>query len=103
MTCSIRIWKQPHVKIDGRYALLEGEIEVTGLQEISLRDITPKLAKRSGFASVAALMKIAKRGRGERIFPVEFHYLAPGLERRWVKIWIKRRATDFSGFPASLC
>jgi len=75
VTCSVRIWQSPHVKVGGRYPLAPGAIEVTGLHEISLADVTPALARRSGFAGVVDLLKIAKHGRGERVFLVEFHYL----------------------------
>jgi hypothetical protein len=57
----------------------EGEIEVDSILKISLADITPSLARRSGFASVADLLKIAKHGRGENVYLVRFHYLPPGF------------------------
>jgi hypothetical protein len=75
VTCSVRIWQSPRVKVGGRYPLAPGQIEVTGLHEISLADVTPALARRSGFAGVVDLLKIAKHGSGERVFLVEFHYL----------------------------
>ena len=75
VTCSVRIWKQPRVKVGGRYALPPGEIEVDALLEITLADITPDLAKRSGFRGVVDLLKTAKHGRGVRVFLVEFHYV----------------------------
>jgi hypothetical protein len=75
ITCSVRIWQSPRVKLGGRYALEPGAIEVTGLHEISLADVTPALARRSGFAGVVDLLKVAKHGPGERVFLVEFHYL----------------------------
>jgi hypothetical protein len=76
ITCSVRIWQKPHVKVGGHYRLDPGQIEVTGLREIGLTDITPELARRSGFAGVVDLLKIAKHGPGERVFLVEFRYLA---------------------------
>jgi hypothetical protein len=79
VTCSVRIWQRPHVKVGGRYGLAPGQIEVTGLHEIDLTDVTPELARRSGFAGVVDLLKIAKHGPGERVFLVEFHYLAEAL------------------------
>ena len=79
ITCSVRIWQKPHVKIGGRYGLEPGQIEVTGLHEIGLTDITPELARRSGFAGVVDLLKIAKHGPGERVFLVEFRYLADAI------------------------
>lgn len=74
VTCSVRIWKQPRVKIGGRYSLPPGEIVVESLLEISLEDVTPDLARRSGFQGVVDLLKIAKHGRGRRVFLVEFRY-----------------------------
>ncbi|HEY1447347.1 MAG TPA: hypothetical protein VGF33_02320 [Caulobacteraceae bacterium] len=29
ITCSVRIWRRPHVKVGGRYGLGPGAIEVT--------------------------------------------------------------------------
>ena len=77
ITCSVRIWQRPHVKVGGRYGLEPGQIEVTGLHEISLADVTPDLARRSGFAGLVDLLKVAKHGPGERVFLVEFRYLEP--------------------------
>ena len=74
ITCCVRIWQKPHVKVGGRYALGAGEIEVTSLKQISLSDITPALARRSGFAGMVDLLKIAKHGPGENVYLVEFVY-----------------------------
>ena len=74
ITCSVRIWQRPHVKVGGRYPLGDGAIEVTSLREIELADIAPELARRSGFAGVVDLLKVAKHGPGERVFLVEFEY-----------------------------
>jgi hypothetical protein len=75
ITTSIRIWQRPRVKVGNRYGLGEGAIEVDRLQEIDLGDITAKLARESGFASVLDLLKIAKHGSGEKVYLVEFHYI----------------------------
>ena len=74
ITCSVRIWQRPHVKVGGRYRLGGGAIEVTGMREISLADITPDLARRSGFAGVVDLLKTAKHGPGETVYLVDFEY-----------------------------
>ncbi len=74
ITCSVRIWRYPHVKVGGRYPLPPGEIEVTGLTEIDLADVTEDLAVRSGFASLEDLLATARHGRGERVFLVDFVY-----------------------------
>ncbi len=77
ITCSVRIWTQPHVKLGGRHALPPGEIVVDSLLEIELADITPELARRSGFKGVVDLLKTAKHGRGSRVFLIVFHYEEP--------------------------
>jgi hypothetical protein len=82
ITCSVRIWQRPHVKVGGRYALGAGAIEVTALREIALGDVSGDLARRSGFAGLVDLLKVAKHGRGERVFLVEFEYRAEGAEGR---------------------
>jgi hypothetical protein len=74
ITCSVRIWRRPHVKVGGRYRLGPGAIEVTGLRQIELADITPQLARRSGFAGVVDLLKVAKHGAGENVYLVDFEY-----------------------------
>ena len=77
ITCSVRIWTRPHVKVGGRYAMEEGEIEVDSIQPIGLPDITPVLARESGFLGVVDLLKVANHGRGRNIYLVRFHYLPP--------------------------
>lgn len=49
ITCSVRFWTSPHVKVGGRYRMDEGKIEVDSIREITLLEITPDLARRSGF------------------------------------------------------
>jgi len=82
ITCSVRIWIQPRVKVGGRYAMEEGQIEVDSILPITLADITPELARASGFKGVVDLLKVAKHGRGENIYLVRFHYLPPARARR---------------------
>lgn len=77
VTCSVRIWKQPRVKVGGRYALPPGEIEVTAIRGITTEDISERLARRSGFDSVDDLLAVARHGAGELIFLVEFVYHPP--------------------------
>ena len=74
ITCSVRIWMRPHVKVGGRYPMEEGEIEVDDVIPISLADVTPTLARRSGFKDVADLLEVAKHGPGESVYLVTFHY-----------------------------
>jgi hypothetical protein len=77
ITCSVRVWQQPHVKVGGFYALPPGHIVVTSVLEMALSDITPELARRSGFSGVVDLLKTAVHGPGRRVFLVEFEYVAP--------------------------
>jgi hypothetical protein len=82
ITCSVRIWVSPHVKVGGRYRMEEGEIEVDAVLPMEMADITPELARASGFKGVVDLLKVAKHGRGENVYLVRFHYLPPRRTRR---------------------
>lgn len=82
ITCSVRIWMSPRVTVGKRYPMEEGEIEVDSIEPIGLPDITPELARASGFLGVLDLMKVAKHGKGERIYLVRFHYIPPSARRR---------------------
>ena len=63
-----------HVVVGGTYALGPGHIRVTSIKEIGIRDITPAMARESGFEGLVDLLKIAKHGRGERVYLVTFEY-----------------------------
>jgi hypothetical protein len=78
VTCTVRIWQRLHVKLGGRYELGPGAVVVTRIREISLADITPELARRSGFAGVVDLLKIAKHGPGESVYLIDFEYRPDG-------------------------
>jgi hypothetical protein len=75
ITCSVRIWMNARVKAGHRYRMGAGEIEVDTVEQITIDDITEEIARESGFASVADLLKIAKHGRGENVYLVRFHYM----------------------------
>jgi hypothetical protein len=77
ITCTVRIWKRPQVKVGGRYRMEEGEIIIDSIDAISLQDITQDLAVESGFDSKSDLLKIAKHGAGENVYLIHFHYLLP--------------------------
>jgi hypothetical protein len=77
ITCSVRIWTRPHVSIGGRYPMDEGQIEIDSIESIGFPDITPELARRSGFDGVIDLLKIAKHGHGENVYVIGFHYIPP--------------------------
>lgn len=78
ITCSVRIWERPHVKVGGRYAMEEGTIHVDAIDPIRIADITPDLARESGFESVAALLRVAKHGSGRRVYLIRFRYIPAG-------------------------
>lgn len=77
ITCTVRIWQRLHVSVGGRYKMDDGEIEVDSIEPIGLPDITPQLARESGFAGVLDLLKVAKHGSGDKIYLIRFHYLPP--------------------------
>ncbi len=75
ITCSVRIWTRPHVRQGGRYPMGNGAIEVDSIERIELADITPALARESGFRGVVDLLKVAKHGSGSNVYLVRFHYV----------------------------
>ena len=81
ITCSVRFWTRPHVRVGARYAMDEGAIEVDSIERIGLPDITPELARESGFLGLLDLLKVAKHGKGEQIYLVRFHYVPPGRKK----------------------
>ena len=74
ITCSVRVWHTPRVRVGGRYALGPGAIHVTSVREIAPMDVTEDLAIRSGFETVADLLQVARHGTAETIYLVEFTY-----------------------------
>jgi hypothetical protein len=93
ITCSVRIWTRPHVKVGGRYRMDEGEIEVDSIRAITLAEVTPDLARRSGFTDVAELLEIAKHGQGDNIYLIRFHY-SPSFLPRVLSRSLRRRAAQ---------
>jgi hypothetical protein len=77
ITCTVRIWVRLQVRVGGRYKMDEGEIEVDSIEPIGLPDITPQLARASGFAGVLDLLKVAQHGKGSNIYLIRFHYIPP--------------------------
>jgi len=67
----------PRVRVGARYQMEEGAIEIDSIEPIGFPDITPELARESGFLGVLDLLKVAKHGRGEKIYLVRFHYVRP--------------------------
>ena len=77
ITCSVRIWMSPRVKVGHRYRMDEGEIEVDSIEPMGLLEITPELARESGFLGLIDLLKVAKHGKGDNVYLVRFHYIPP--------------------------
>ena len=77
ITCTVRIWLRPRVSVGGRYRMEDGEIEIDSIETIGFPDITPQLARESGFLGVLDLLKVAKHGKGENIYLIRFHYIPP--------------------------
>src|SRR5262245_55954724 len=77
IACSIRIWHSPRVKVGNRYdSTGVGQIEIDSIEQIEMSDITPELARESGFNGVVDLLKIAKHGYGTNVYLVRFHCVA---------------------------
>ena len=75
ITCTVRIWTRPHVTEGRRYRMGDGEIEIESITPIGFPDITPELARESGFLGVLDLLKVAKHGKGDKIYLIRFHYI----------------------------
>jgi hypothetical protein len=67
----------PRVRSGKRYAFEDGQIEIDSIVPITYDDITPELARQCGFRDVSDLLKVAKHGRGENVYLVDFHYVPP--------------------------
>ena len=70
----------------------EGEIEVESILPMSLHDITPELARASGFKGVVDLLKVAKHGNRSNVYLVRFHYI--GRSRRSAEPKPTKRSSD---------
>jgi len=72
---SVRVWMRPNVRAGSRYPFEGGEIEIDSIMPITIEQVTPRLARECGFASVSDLLKVARHGRGENVYLIDFHYL----------------------------
>jgi hypothetical protein len=93
ITCSIRIWQRPHVTPGTRYRMEEGQIEIDSIFQMSLADITPELARESGFKGLVDLLNVAKHGSGENVYLVRFHYIPPVATGKRRTTTARRNAT----------
>lgn len=53
----------------------DGQIEIDSIEQIAFQEITPELARESGFLGLIDLLKVAKHGKSDDIYLVRFHYL----------------------------
>jgi len=74
ITTSVRFWKYPRVMAGGRYRLDPGEVIVTSIREINFDDISESMARESGFACIADLLKTAQHGTGFHIYFIRFYF-----------------------------
>jgi hypothetical protein len=83
IACSVRIWQTPRVKAGNRYdSIGVGTIEIDSIQPIEWSDITPELARESGFGGVVDLLKVAKHGSGRNVYLVRFHLVKPSASKK---------------------
>jgi len=75
ITTTIRFWAGPRVTAGRCYQMEDGYIEVDSIEPIGLPDITPQLARESGFLGVIDLLKVAQHGKGQNIYLIRFHYI----------------------------
>jgi hypothetical protein len=71
---TVRIWQSPRVRVGGRYRLPPGQVVVDSIMPIDLRDVTPEMARRSGFEGLVDLLKVARHGAGRNVYFITFHY-----------------------------
>jgi hypothetical protein len=60
----------------------EGWVEIDSIEPIGFPDITPELARESGFLGVLDLLKVAKHGKGDKIYLIQFHYVRPRTRKK---------------------
>ena len=84
ITTTVRLWQSPRVKVGGTYQLPPGHILVTKIFEVALADVSPDLARQSGFSGLVELLKVARHGAGRRVFVIEFRYVPPRRSRKKV-------------------
>jgi hypothetical protein len=85
ITCSVRIWHSPRVKVGNRYESTGvGIIEIDSVKPMEWSEITPELARESGFSGIVDLLKIAKHGSGRNVYLVRFHRVkgAPAAKQK---------------------
>ena len=73
VTLTFRNWKRPHAKVGGVYRLRPtGAVEVTGLANVRLSEVSRDDAVRAGFPSVDAMVAFLGLPRTAEVTCVEF-------------------------------
>ena len=75
ITVTFRAWKRPQAKVRGRYRIAGMLIEVSGLRQVSLAEITAEDAAAAGAADVDALVR--RLGGADPVWRVDFVYVGP--------------------------
>src|SRR5690348_6626506 len=75
ITCTIRIWQRPRVKVGGVYPMEGGRVVVSSVREIVLDDVTDALARESGFDDAADLLQTARHGPGDNVYLIRFRFV----------------------------
>ena len=73
ITCTVRFWLHPRVRVGARIAWRTATSRPIRFRPSVFPDITPELVRESGFLGVLDLLKVAKHGRGENIYLIQFH------------------------------
>ncbi len=60
----------------------DGDIEIESVAPIGFPDITPEIARESGFLGVLDLLKVAKHGKGNNIYLIRFRYIPSRGKRK---------------------
>lgn len=83
VTLTFRRWEKPHVRVGGRYRCHPiGVLEVDGVSQVAVRDITAADATRAGFASrellVAYLAELGPLDDDTVLYRIELHHGGDG-------------------------
>jgi hypothetical protein len=82
ITLTVRLWKRPHVKPQGRYRVGLGEIEVDAVELVPFAAITRADVRRAGELDREALRRRAAHAgpidEDTLVYRIEFHAVSPG-------------------------
>jgi hypothetical protein len=108
VTLTFRSWAKPHVKAGGRYRCHPiGVLEVDGVEQVRVADITEGDARRAGFDSLSELLEYVRSGSEDaltpssRIWRVELHHGGDG-DRVALALEDVLSAADVEGIRARL-